>query len=122
MRKTLLFSLCLGAFVAILFVAWKSSNFSKVPQTEIDIAKVDSILIGTSKLSDDKAKQFAEDWNDAKPVGPCKYIATYLLTVYQKDGTQRHFRANGKTIKEKNDSGFRMKEEDYFAKLLESTK
>jgi hypothetical protein len=129
MRRTLIFSLFLSVPALIFIIAWKSSNWS---QTEINIAEVDSILISphlntdslSRKLSDDQAKQFTEDWNDAESVGPCKYISTHQLTAYMKDGTKRGFRANGKTVKEKtkNDYGFRMKEEDYFEKLWANAK
>ena len=127
MKKQIILTLCLSALVALPIIAWKSSYWS---QTTINITEVDSIVISphfkpdslSRKLSDAQAKQFTEDWNDAKSIGPCKYAPKYFLSVYLADGTQRGFRVNGKTIKEKTDYGFQMKKEDYFEKLWENAK
>jgi hypothetical protein len=125
-KKTFIISLCLGALLAFSIIAWKSSY----AQTTINITEVDSIVIRAyrtadtigRKLTATQSKQFAEDWNRAKSVGPCKYASTHRLTVYMKDGTKRGFRANGKTIKENNDYGFKMKKQDYFEKLWEGAR
>ncbi len=121
-------SLSNHVFVAIFISAWQSSRFS---QTNINSGEIDSILIehrgdtlfpSSRKLSNEKVKHFTHDWNKASSIGPCKYLPKYHLKVYHKDGTIRGFRANGKTIKEKDDYGFQMKDENYFEKLWESTK
>ncbi|CAN5738910.1 hypothetical protein BH11BAC7_BH11BAC7_09900 [soil metagenome] len=128
-KKQFILTLCLFALLAFPIIAWKSSYFS---QTTISISDVDSVVINdtksdslylpSKKLTAAQIKQFADDWNKAKSIGPCKYLPQYRLTVYLNDGTQRNFRANGKTIKEKTDYGFRMKEENYFKHLYENAK
>ena len=99
----------------------------------IDVSKVDSVLIyyhfpddtiapPPRKLSLTSIKQFVDDWNKQYPADHCKYYPNYLLTIYQKDNTQRQFRANGQNIKEKTDECFYFDDPEYFDKLWDKNK
>ena len=100
---------------------------------KINFSNVDSIIIYNTfpddtiapppkKLSDKKAKQFVDDFNNSVSVGQCKYFAYFHLTVYQKDKSERQFRANDKSIKEKTDDCFDIGEKNYFDKLWDESK
>jgi hypothetical protein len=81
----------------------------------------DTIALPPKKLSDSKAKQFVDDWNNSVSIGPCKYFPNYMLTVYKKDNTQRQFKATGKNIKTtETDECFEIGGQAYFDKLWDN--
>ena len=59
-------------------------------------------------LSKSQTNRFVRKWNNSYPIGPCKYIPKFTLTVKMKGGENRDFMINGKTIKERNDYGFKL--------------
>lgn len=101
-------------------------------ESKIEITSVDSILIinylpntvakPSRKLTLSDVKTFVTDWNNSVSYGMCKYFQEYRLIVFQKDGTQRTFRANGKNIKEKNDVCFDIGYDNYFDKLYKNSR
>lgn len=64
----------------------------------------DSLIITSKK------ERFASEWNNSHPIGLCKYLPTYTLDIQMTDGTVRHFRICGNTIKEDDDNGFKIDE------------
>ncbi len=99
----------------------------------IDISNVDSVVMyyhfpddtvapPPRNLSTTSIKTFVDNWNSQYPADHCKYYANYLLTIYQKDKTQREFRVNGQNVKEKTDECYVFEDPDYFDNLWESNK
>ena len=58
-------------------------------------------------LSKKQINNFVRKWNTSYPIGPCKYIPSFTLTVKMKNGQVRDFRTCGGTIKEDNGYGYK---------------
>jgi len=82
----------------------------------------DTIALPPRQLSVTSIKTFVDDWNKTCSDDICKYYPYYLITVYQKDKTNRDFRVNGQNIKERTDECFKLNDPDYFDKLWEANK
>lgn len=102
-------------FVTYLTVISCNVTKPKSTRKNIDLSSVQSITIGKSKedstaltMTKSDVKTFVRKWNVAKSEGLCIYLPTHWIIVNLKDGTQRIFRQNGKSIKEKNDECFNM--------------
>ena len=85
--------------------------------TIIDKTTVKSILLvhnhhksqnDTLLLPRDDKNSIINYWNRSLPIGPCKYIPTYILIVQFNDGSVRTFRINQNTMKENNDYCFKL--------------
>jgi hypothetical protein len=99
----------------------------------LDVQDVDSVVIhcrfpddtlvrGPRFLSAVAFHKFLDDLNGAPSDGSYKFYPFFKITVYQKDRTQRHFRANGSHIKENTDECFKMPGEQYFEDLWNAAK
>jgi len=103
------------SIVCAIFACTPAPANERSTKKELKISDVDSISVG-NQLQDSTAltmveedlKTFVMKWNKAESIGLCKYAPEHWITVYLKDGTQRTFRQNGETIKEKNDECFNM--------------
>lgn len=74
----------------------------------------DSVIFSESQIN-----RFVRKWNNSYPIGPCKYIPKFTMTIKIKNGKNRDFRINGKTIKEHNDYGFRfICGDDFFEAIM----
>jgi hypothetical protein len=62
------------------------------------------------QLSNSQARELAKRWNQARPIGLCKFKAKYIVAVHAKYGETRTFRATEDTIKEENDYCFAMED------------
>ncbi len=71
------------------------------------------------RLSNSQAKELTERWNQARPIGLCKFFAKYIISVHGKDGITRTFRATEDTMKEENDYCFTL-EDNYIGKIWKS--
>jgi hypothetical protein len=71
------------------------------------------------RLSDSQAQELTKRWNQARPIGLCKFYPTYIITVYDRNGGMRTFRATDDTMKEDDDYCFVL-EGGYIEKILES--
>ncbi len=71
------------------------------------------------RLSNSQAQELSKRWNQARPIGLCKFYAKYIISVHGKDGETRTFRATEDTMKEKNDYCFVL-EGSYIAALWKS--
>ena len=105
-----------------------------IEKTSIDIERFDRIEISkhaispdTTKyapkvLTDEQAKSFIDKWNHTDNPKLCKYLPSYSLTIYLKSGAIRHFRINGKNIKENNDYCIDFGDEKFFANLYSNSR
>lgn len=71
----------------------------------------DTILKEQKVLSPGTEEFFIKKWNEAKPVGICKYAANYEIELILKSGRTRIFPINGCSIKENGDECFDTKVE-----------
>jgi len=99
-------------------------DFSNVNKIEIKNNPLgrDKLPAETRQLTTEQSKLFVEKWNTSESIGLCKYLVHYWVYVTYKDGSQRTFRINGKTIKEKNDYGYSIEDEKFFDNLWNSSK
>lgn len=58
------------------------------------------------RLSNSQNQELTKRWNQARPIGLCKFYARYIIIAYNKNGEARTFRATENTIKEENDYCF----------------
>ena len=58
------------------------------------------------RLSNSQAQELTKRWNQARPIGLCKFFAKYIIIVHGKNGETRTFRATENTMKEGNDYCF----------------
>ncbi len=58
------------------------------------------------RLSNNQAQDLTKRWNQARPIGLCKFYAKYIITIHGKNGETRTFRAIEDTMKEGNDYCF----------------
>jgi len=114
---------------SFLTACGQTKKQSLIEKTSIDFERVDRLEISkhaippdTSKfatkvLTDEQAKSFIDKWNQTDNPELCKYLPSYSLTIYLKSGAIRHFRINGKNIKENNDYCLDFGDERFFADL-----
>jgi hypothetical protein len=70
-------------------------------------------------LSKNQTNRFINKWNNSYPIGLCKYLPKFTLTVKMKNGENRDFRINGQTIKGRNGYGFRfICGDDFFESIM----
>jgi len=58
------------------------------------------------RLSNSQARELSKRWNQARPIGLCKFYAKYIIYIHGKNGETRTFRATEDTMKEENDYCF----------------
>jgi hypothetical protein len=74
-------------------------------------------------LSKNQRNSFINKWNNSYPIGPCKYIPEFTLTVKMKNGNNRYFNIIGGTIKEPRTYGFKfICGEDFFSSIWDRNK
>lgn len=118
----------LPIFISILLFSCSQEKTNYSIQTPLMIENIDSVIIKshqsnsilstTKRLSSNQSKKLIEKWNNAKTIGPCKYMWTYNIDVYLKDKTQRNFRVNGSIMKEQNDWGFDLVDTSYIDQIF----
>lgn len=73
------------------------------------------------RLSRHQTQELTKRWNQARPIGLCKFYAKYIITVYAKNGETRTFRATSDTLKEDDDYCF-VAEDSYIGTLWKSNR
>jgi hypothetical protein len=122
----ILLILCVVIYFLNQGIKSKYMGFHRLDKDSIDyimIYKYDYHLINNHHLdslmfSKTQINSFIKKWNNSYPIGPCKYIPTYTLTVKNKNGQLRDFRIVGIIIKEKNDFGYKLPFGDNFFKII----
>ena len=117
-------------FLVSLFSLFVKCGTNKpTNKISLDISLIDSIIImrdqpinhtvvhSPRQLSPFEIEKLCLDWNSCKSGELRKYTPLVDLTVYQKDKTVRHFRANGGDIKEDNDYSYTLGNDNYFYNL-----
>lgn len=100
-------------------------------KASIDISLVDSVIVMKPNRNDSttnipirlsrfQIKTFVDKWNESKGIGMCKYMPTYVITIYLTDKKTRDFRINGASIKEDKDWCYDLGDSDFISKLLMS--
>ena len=114
--KTKALFIFIVCFAAVSFSQIKSKSKLLNDKTPLKLNDIEFILIyknipNSSKslrkqLDTKQCSLFITKFNDAKAVGPYKYITLYYLEVYFLKGGKRTFRVNSNHIKENNDYTF----------------
>jgi hypothetical protein len=80
-------------------------------------------LADSVTFTEQQRNEFIRKWNNSYPIGLCKYIPEFTITIKMKNGERRVFRINGRTIKERNDYAFRLFcNNDYFETIMKGNK
>ena len=80
--------------------------------------KSDTIPSNRKRLTQEQLNEFVSNWNKAKSKGVYKFISTYYITIYFKDGSKREFRTNTTNlIKEESDWSFECGDIHFFENL-----
>lgn len=125
-KLTLTLTLLLTVFLTACGQTKRKSTNEKSP---FDFDRIDHIEISKHStppdstnyplkvLTKEQVKSFSEKWNQADKSELRKYLPSYNLTVYLRNGATRHFRIGGKYIKESNDYSFDFGDDNYFSNL-----
>ncbi len=103
-------------------------NFSN-EKCLIEVDRIDRIEISTKSNQDDSSTlslktltkeqviSFSQNWNNADSLGRARFLPLFNLTIYLNSGATRHFRINGKYIKESNDYCYDLNDDNYLSNL-----
>lgn len=96
-----------------------SIDFDRIDRIEISERSTpnDTIDVVVKVLTSAQVKDFSNKWNQTDNSELRKNLPTYNLTAYLKNGATRHFRVNGKYIKENNDYSLNFGDDIYFSNL-----
>ncbi len=121
--------LCLLIYFLFVLVSCDGDGTAKTYEGEkisekinLDLNEIDSItLIQSSetsietsqKLSKEQIKEFVQNLNTAKYIGPYKWISQFVYRIYMDSGVI-DIRTNGDRYKWKNDHAYQISDKDFF--------
>jgi hypothetical protein len=97
----------------------RTINVERIDRIEISKRSTppDSTIVALKTLTSDQVNSFADKWNQTGNPELRKYSPSYNLSIYLKHGATRHFRVEGKYIKENNDYCYDFGDDNYFPLL-----
>jgi hypothetical protein len=122
-KLTVTLTLLLTIFLTACGQTKSKSTNKKDP---LDLDRIDRIEISKRSIPPDtthfalkvllkeQMKSFSDKWNQSDKVELRKYLPSFNLIVYLKNGATRHFRVAGKYIKEINDYCFDFGDDNSF--------
>lgn len=117
----------LAALALICGVYW-GAHAAEVAKSPIDPAQVATIDIAKHgdkprRLNNQEIESFVKSWNEANPIGLCKYAVEYSIYLRLKDGRTVEYRASGNTIKSTptKDYCFTVSETELFSRLWKTS-
>jgi len=72
------------------------------------------------QLGEQEAVTFVIAWNDAKAIGPCKFVFDYKVDLHLKTGRTIKYRTSDQNIKAEDDYCFSVEQEGTFDQLWAS--
>ncbi|MFK8036911.1 MAG: hypothetical protein AB8B74_01375 [Crocinitomicaceae bacterium] len=106
-------------FALAACVEMREQEFEKPPQLDADLVNYIEIdnrqdTMSAVQLSVLEKEEFVRRWNNAIPIGMCKYMPEYYIIVKLVNDSTKIYSANGDCIKGGNDLCFKFNSNEYF--------